>query len=442
MRRVVLVVPLATAAAAVAGARAAPRVAVAVAAGLLVGVAAAGAIVTVVDRRLARTTDALASAVSGGTVPSPPDRYDATRAERRLDAGVAAVVTALRSRDEALARQRARTERVLESLPTAVLLFGEAGLTYANAAARTLFGAGRDDARTPLQVLGVEGLAGAVDEARAGTATVDVEVERDDRRLVARASATGADGVALVVSDVTESRRLEAVRRDFVTNASHELKTPVAGIQALSDSLAVAVGRDPDRVAGMVGRLRAEAARLAQLVRELLDLARLEEDAAASTLRERVDVAAIVREQAQRLTAAADRRGVTVRVEADAGARVIADPGDLRLIAANLLENAVRYNRPGGVVHASVRRGGAEVVLEVTDDGIGIADADRDRVFERFYRVDKARSRAVGGTGLGLSIVRHAAERHGGAVTVRSVLGEGSTFRVVLPVEGLAADRR
>ncbi|MDP9405985.1 MAG: ATP-binding protein, partial [Actinomycetota bacterium] len=126
----------------------------------------------------------------------------------------------------------------------------------------------------------------------------------------------------------------------------------------------------------------------------------------------------------------------------DATVPVIAEAGDLRLIAANLLENAVRYNRPGGVVRASVRREAAEVVLEVVDDGIGIAEVDRDRVFERFYRVDKARSRAVGGTGLGLSIVRHAAERHGGAVTVRSVLGEGSTFRVVLPVEGVPADRR
>jgi signal transduction histidine kinase len=103
---------------------------------------------------------------------------------------------------------------------------------------------------------------------------------------------------------------------------------------------------------------------------------------------------------------------------------------------SNLLENAVRYNRPGGEVVASVRREGSDVVLEVADTGLGIPDADRDRIFERFYRVDKARSRAAGGTGLGLSIVRHAVHRHGGDITVSSVLGEGSTFRVVLPVEG------
>jgi signal transduction histidine kinase len=253
---------------------------------------------------------------------------------------------------------------------------------------------------------------------------------------------TGEDMVALVVTDVTDSRRLEEVRRDFVTNASHELKTPVAGMQALADSLGLAIDRDPGRARSMIVRLQIEATRLGKLVRELLDLARLEEDTAAATEHQRVDLAEIVRVQTERLSGLAESRGVALKFDAAQPAPLVALPGDLRLIAANLIENAIRYNRPGGRVDVRVQRLPAHVVLEVEDNGIGIPDVDRDRVFERFYRVDRARSRAAGGTGLGLSIVRHAAERHGGDVVAESVLGLGSTFRVTLPVEGSRTDRR
>jgi signal transduction histidine kinase len=282
-------------------------------------------------------------------------------------------------------------------------------------------------------VLGVEALADAVTEARETGRDVEVEVQRAERELVARASVTDQGEVALVVSDLTESKRVEAIRRDFVTNASHELKTPVAGMQALSESLSLAIDRDPDRA--MIGRLHLETELPAQLVRELLDLARLEE-AAGPQGRHRVDLSLLVRVQADRLRRLAAERDVDIRTDCPTSASVITLPEDLRLIVSNLLENAVRYNRPGGEVVASVRREGSDVVLEVADTGLGIPDADRDRIFERFYRVDKARSRAAGGTGLGLSIVRHAVHRHGGDITVSSVLGEGSTFRVVLPVEG------
>jgi signal transduction histidine kinase len=181
---------------------------------------------------------------------------------------------------------------------------------------------------------------------------------------------------------------------------------------------------------------------LAQLVRDLLDLARLEEDTTGGAGMRRVDLGQLVRDQADRLANLAADVGVTLHCDGVAAARLVGSPGDLRLIVTNLLENAIRYNRPGGKVHVSVGRSGADVVLEVVDNGIGIPEADQDRIFERFYRVDKGRSRAAGGTGLGLSIVRHATERHGGDVTVRSVLGEGSTFRVVLPVEGSSSAAR
>jgi signal transduction histidine kinase len=200
--------------------------------------------------------------------------------------------------------------------------------------------------------------------------------------------------------------------------------------------LSLAFQRDPERARRMIELLQQEASRLAQLVRDLLDLARLEEEVTVERSRQRVDFAGMVREQCAQVAPLARSRGLPLACDCLLPAPVVAVPEDLRLIAANLLANAVRYNRDGGRIEVTVARRGGEVVLSVSDTGIGIAAADQDRIFERFYRVDKARSRAVGGTGLGLSIVRHAAERHGGRVSVHSILGEGSTFTVTLPVEG------
>ena len=376
----------------------------------------------------------------GGSLPQ--DTVPGSSAWQRLVGELTAVGESLQTRYEELAGERARVERLLDAMPTAILLFEPAGMAYANPAGQAMFSVGRSESRSPLQVLGVEGLAGAVAEARETGRSVDIEVERAERHLTAHAAMTGEDVVALVVTDVTDSRRLEEVRRDFVTNASHELKTPVAGMQALADSLGLAIERDPERARSMIVRLQIEATRLGKLVRELLDLARLEEDTAAALGgRQRVDLADVVRVQAERLAPLAAARRVTLLWDCQEPAPLVAQPGDIRLIVANLIENALRYNRPGGRVDVRVGRTAREVVLEVEDNGLGIPEADRDRVFERFYRVDKARSRAAGGTGLGLSIVRHATERHGGEVTVDSVLGEGSTFRVVLPVEGARTAR-
>lgn len=342
------------------------------------------------------------------------------------------------SRLAELSAERGRVERLLDHLPLAVLLFDAAGLVYGNPAARALFPAA-EHGRTAREALGLTALAEAVSEAREGRAPVELEVDRAGRELAARASSITGDEVALVVTDLTDARRVEAMRRDFVLNASHELKTPVAGIQALTESLELAVDRDPVRARRMIDRLHVEATRLSQLVRELLDLARVEDAVARGNLG-RVDVAEVVRAQIERVTGLAAQRRVEIDCDGAPSAPVVAVPEDIRLIAGNLLDNAVAYNREGGRVTVTVRQLPGEVVLEVADTGIGIADADRERVFERFYRVDKARSRAVGGgTGLGLSLVRHAARRHGGRVSVDSTLGEGSVFRVVLPVAGSGA---
>ena len=438
LRRALWLVPLAAAAAGVAG-RFVDQVWVAALIGGAVGLGVAAVVSVVLERRLEELSVRVRRFAAGGEL----DRsgFGGSAAWRRLVAELTEVGASLQHRHNELTAERARVERLLDALPTAILLFDASGLAYANPVAQSLFGVGRQESRSPLRVLGVEGLANAVTEARETGRSVDVEVVRAERNLTAHASVTGEDVVALVVTDVTDSRRLEEVRRDFVTNASHELKTPVAGMQALAESLGLAIDRDPGRARSMIVRMQIEATRLGKLVRELLDLARLEEDAAAQADHQRVDLTEVVQTQTERLRRVAEGRGVNLRFGRMDSAGLVAQPADMRLIAANLIENAVRYNRPGGYVEVRVLRRPPHVILEVEDNGLGIPDADLDRVFERFYRVDKARSRAAGGTGLGLSIVRHAAERHGGDVSVDSVLGEGSTFRVTLPVEGSRADR-
>ena len=331
----------------------------------------------------------------------------------------------------------ARVELVLDGMPTAVLLFHGMKLRHANPAARALLGLdgrARDDRPSDAaSILAPAELVDAVAETAETGNPVELEVEHAERHLVARTSVTAEGEVTLVLTDVTETRRVEALRRDFVTNTSHELKTPVAGIQALAESLELALERSPERARGMVQRLQVESERLSRLVRDLLDLSRVE-DVGAPDGRERTDLAQLVGVQLDRLAASARDRDVGLHADCPASAVVAGNRGDLRLIVSNLLDNAVRYNRPGGEVRVKVRLEDGWVVLDVADTGVGIPEADLDRVFERFYRVDKARSRLDGGTGLGLSIVRHAAARHGGDVTVRSSLGEGSTFTVRLPV--------
>jgi signal transduction histidine kinase len=346
--------------------------------------------------------------------------------------GLSRPVSALR---QLFTRPQARVASggLLDLLEPAIVLFADRGLVYANRSAQRLLGPVREG-DDPETALGMKALSDAVVEAGESGRPVAIEVERDGRNLVAWAATTARGESALIISDLTDLHRVEAMRRDFVTNASHELKTPVAGIQALAESAGLALDRDPDRVREMIERLQQEAARLAGLVEELLDLSRLEEAAPART--EPVDLAELARRQAARLASTASKRRVAVTVDAAEAATVVGLPDDLRLVVINLLQNAIQYNRPGGEVKVSVRKRDGLVVMEVADTGIGIAEEDRDRIFERFYRVDRARSRAGGGTGLGLSIVRHAVQRHGGSITVDSAPDQGSTFRVSLPVEG------
>ena len=238
------------------------------------------------------------------------------------------------------------------------------------------------------------------------------------------------DRVLAVVADVTERRRLDDTRRDFVTNASHELKTPVASILASAETLQVALDKAPDRVPQFANQIEQAARSLSRLIADLLDLSRLEGRVVEYAP---VDLGVVVAEVVGTLAELAEARSVSLAVET-VPAIVDGSASDLALAVRNLTDNAIRFTGEGGAVVVRLERQGAEAVITVTDTGTGIPQRDLDRIFERFYRVDVARSRATGGTGLGLSIVRHVAESHGGRVRVESQLGSGSTFTLRLPV--------
>nr|WP_206070801.1 ATP-binding protein [Knoellia sp. DB2414S] len=247
----------------------------------------------------------------------------------------------------------------------------------------------------------------------------------------ARVAPLGSNHVLLLVEDHTQATRVEEVRRDFVANVSHELKTPVGGIGLLAEAILDAKD-DPEAVERFASRMQIESHRLAQLVKEIVDLSRLQ---VADTLHEPqlVDVTAAVHEAIDYSRVAADAKQISLTEATAADLKVFGDEDLLVTAVRNLIGNAVTYSDAGSRVAIGGRRSGDMVEITVSDQGAGIPEAEQARIFERFYRVDAARSRATGGTGLGLAIVKHICANHGGDVTVWSEEGRGSTFTIRLP---------
>ncbi len=277
---------------------------------------------------------------------------------------------------------------------------------------------------------------------RNGAATDEIPVDGAEGRMLAiRARRSPSEGIWIVLEDLSELRRLQRIRTEFIDNLSHELRTPLTTVRLLTETLA----RDleevdvPARVIDVVEKIDVETGHLVQMATELLDLAKIEQGAGPQLYIDDVDVASIVTSAIERLGLFAERQGVRLRAEVDpAVPPVLGDAERLGQLLINLLHNAIKFSPSGGDVVVRARPEPAagtpgSVVLEVEDHGVGIPAEDVPRVFERFYKVDKARVRGGGGTGLGLAIVRHIAEDHGGGVSVESVEGVGSTFRVTLP---------
>jgi two-component system sensor histidine kinase SenX3 len=242
----------------------------------------------------------------------------------------------------------------------------------------------------------------------------------DDRRFA-----------VVYVDDQSEQARMEATRRDFVANVSHELKTPVGAMGVLAEAL-LASTDDPSTVTRFAEKMVTESNRLGKMVGELIELSRLQGAEPLPGL-EDVDVDTVVAEAVSRSKLAADNADIAITTDAPTGYRVLGDQPLLATAIANLVSNAIAYSPDGSSVSISRRRRGDNVEIAVTDRGIGIARADQERVFERFFRVDKARSRATGGTGLGLAIVKHVAANHNGSIRLWSQPGTGSTFTLSIP---------
>ena len=357
----------------------------------------------------------------------------------------------LESQVSQLATETERSVQVLSAMSEGVVVVDADGrLLRANPAAERILRASLEGAQgSPLVVATRAFPARALaDKSREAGGPIAEIVELPGQRFVAveviplhtAEGAVGSPGQTLfVIRDETARLALDRIRRDFATNVSHELKTPLAGLSLLAGTLKHAVHEDPERAALFVDRLSTEIGRLIDLANDLLTLSQLEEpDSEVESDFVPTDLGTLAEETVAELLPFAQAKDQEVAIDVPARATVLGDEVALRTLIRNLLDNAIRYTEPGGHINVRVQMesepsGRRWAVLAVQDDGVGIAAPEQRRIFERFYRVDKGRSRETGGTGLGLSIVRHVAERHGGKVEVASILGSGSTFTVRIP---------
>jgi signal transduction histidine kinase len=304
-----------------------------------------------------------------------------------------------------------------------------------NASARRILGA-RDDVpfsttRLPHDVV----LHDALDRALNGVQPQPAETVLGARTVAVTARALGGGGALIALLDLTERRRLEAVRRDFVANVSHELKTPLTVIGGFAETLASDDVPEVQRTQ-FVEAIRSNAERMRRIVDDLLDLSRIE-SGGWRPLPEVVDVRTIAAEVLDAAGRDAREKGIHFDLDlSDDSQTLVADPTALRQILVNLVSNAARYTPTDGTVTVSTHSAPGGTWLGVRDTGTGIAPEQLPRIFERFYRVDTARSREGGGTGLGLSIVRHLVEAHGGRVTAESEPGVGTTIGAIFPIRG------
>jgi len=361
---------------------------------------------------------------------------------RRVAAQALVVATAERARAQAdLATIQGELARLVSSLDSAedglIVLDRDARVVAANAAAREFAALPEDvTGRRLADVVPWPALHAAIAQAGEGgtKAPFDLDPTSTGGRTLTVRVRTLAQGAVIGIDDQSRVRRLESLRRDFVANVSHELKTPLAAIQGFVETLLDDLEMAPPTRHRFLERIARQTERLSTLVGDLLTLSRLDDDDDGGQEKPPCNLIAVLRETVRDLQPLADRGAIALSLALPPGAVwVRADREGLRQVAGNLIDNAIKYTARGGSVRVALATQGEGVRLEVADTGIGLSPADQERVFERFYRVDRARSRDVGGTGLGLSIVKNTVKNLGGDVGVQSRPGHGSTFWVVLP---------
>ena len=393
-------------------------------------------------RRLERSLASLASLAAGGEVADHPAGLPSAES---LLASTQGTVEGLRRQLAALSSRHDQLQAVLASMVEAVVVVDEdQRVLFVNEAARELLAlaAERTVGRPLGEVVRSAELQRLLERAAPGSpAEGELALSRTSERFLQAhcARVVGSDGHALgsvlVLGDITRLRRLERVRRDFVANVSHEIKTPITAIAGFVETLLDGSLRDADETRRFLGIVKRHADRLEAIVEDLLMLARIEQEGEAGTVvTEDAAVSDVLRAAAEACRFLADQKGIALVVESEPTLRARMNAPLVEQALVNLIDNAIKHSPERSAVTVSARATPVETVLTVADRGSGIAAADLPRLFERFYRVDRARSRQSGGTGLGLAIVKHVAQVHGGRATVESSLGEGSAFALHLPV--------
>jgi two-component system, OmpR family, phosphate regulon sensor histidine kinase PhoR len=343
------------------------------------------------------------------------------------------------ARIQAMSDGKQQLERILEAMGQGVMVLDRDGrITLTNSSLLKVAGTDRDlVGRTPLEVFRRPELENAVKAVLGGESVQTVEITAGANRVLQAnvapvTNASGNVGSAVAVFlDLTEIRRAERMRRDFVANVSHEFKTPLTSIRGYTETLLSGAKDDPRIATDFLGIIERNARHLEALVRDLLVLARLEAELPAT--RDQFDLMSIIKEQMAARKNVLAERSIEISVDCPA-IQIQADRARLTTALSNLIDNAILYNRPGGQIRILADTLNGIVNISVADTGNGIPSDELSRIFERFYRVDKARTRDSGGTGLGLSIVKHAIESQGGTISVTSKIGSGSTFTIHLPV--------
>jgi len=340
----------------------------------------------------------------------------------------------------ALVQEKGKLEAVLASIADGVIVTDADGhIVFLNAAAENILNKKAEEAldRTPAETFPYPAFEYAFRRALEAREATRTEIVLDPNRRTILLHATPilsggqCTGAVAVVQDLTELRRAEGARQEFVANVSHELRTPVTNIRAMAETLLAGAKDDPQSAEHFCAHIVRESERLAHLIDNLLDLAAL--DAGKPPERELVNLFALANGVRERLLHKARDRGIRVQVTIPDHLTVMAEPERIEQVFFNLIDNALHYTAPGGEVTVSAIEQNGLIEVAVEDTGIGIPPADLPRIFERFYRVDKARSRERGGSGLGLAIVKHIVEAHGGHVSVQSELGKGTRFAFTLP---------
>jgi len=390
----------------------------------------------IAGRSIAQPLTGIATAARAIAAGSPP------RFPRSGIPDIDALVQALRQmhrqladRFEELRREQAESAALVESMVEGVIAAdGRGRIVTANPAARRLLGYPPGDPLPDLaELFRVKAAREVVDQVLAGQSVQDRALEMDGRAFLVNARPLPAGGAVLVLHDVSELRRLETVRRDFVANVSHELKTPLTSISGYAETL---LGETPDdaTVHRFLGTILSNARRMQRLVDDLLDLSRIESGRWLPA-RTNVDVSLAARDSWTGVAGPARAGDVELAIEIEPGAETVsADPDALRQVLTNLFDNSIRHTPAGGRIVCGSRRDGAGITISVSDNGSGITREHLPRIFERFYRADLSRSREEGGTGLGLAIVKHLVEAHGGRVQAESELGRGTTVSCWFPV--------